>query len=80
MTSDIKNSTINELVKALTISMLVRWPYVKTMALGGLETGSRKEKDTQRAVGTSMYKGFTPIASAWQRQFAMRNFKKIKSM
>lgn len=66
------SSTIDELVKALTMSMLVRWPYVKTMALGGLETGSRKENDTQRAVGISMYRGFTPIASAWQRQFAMR--------
>lgn len=49
---------------AFTISMLVTWPYVKTIALGGLDTGSRKEKDTHRAVGISMYRGFTPIASA----------------
>ncbi len=48
----------------LTMSMVVRWPYVKTMALGGLETGSRNEKDTHRAVGISMYRGLTPIASA----------------
>lgn len=34
--------------------MIFTCPYAKTMAFGGLETGSKKENDTLRVAGISM--------------------------
>lgn len=47
-----------------TMSMMLTCPYANTTALGGLDTGSRKEKDVHSVVGMRMYNGLTWMASA----------------
>ncbi len=43
------------------MSDVFRYPYEKTMAFGGVATGSMKAKDALRVQGIITYKGLTPI-------------------
>lgn len=46
------------------MSCTVRWPYEKTMALGGLATGNRKAQEALIVAGIMIRRGFIPIPSA----------------
>lgn len=44
---------------ALTMSITFRWPYEKTIALGGFATGRRNANEVHRVEGIKIYRGFT---------------------
>jgi len=44
-----------------TMSDTLRYPEEKTMALGGVATGSMKAKEALRVHGTITYRGFIPM-------------------
>ncbi len=52
---------ILEYLLTLTMSDIFRYPYEKTMAFGGVATGSMKAKDALRVQGIITYRGLTPI-------------------
>lgn len=47
------------------MSMTLRVPYEKAMALGGVATGSMKAKEALMVQGSMTYRGWTSIVVAW---------------
>lgn len=43
------------------MSATLRYPYEKTMAFGGVATGSMKAKEALRVQGTMTYRGLIPM-------------------
>lgn len=56
------------------MSIMLKWPYENTMALGGFATGSRNANEVHSVVGISIKSGFTWIASACQIVKRMREW------
>lgn len=50
----------------LTMSETFRYPKEKTMALGGVATGSMKAKEALRVQGIMTYSGFMAMDWAWR--------------
>lgn len=48
------------------------------MAFGGLDTGSRKEKDVHKVAGMRTYSGLTWMASAWRTQISVSTLKSVQ--
>lgn len=49
----------------LTMSMTLRFPNEKAMALGGVATGSMKAREAAMVQGSITYSGWIFIAVAW---------------
>lgn len=72
------NSLFSVLTKAaLTMSDTLRKPEEKTMALGGVATGSMKAKEALRVQGIMTYRGFKLIDWDWIRT-QTENSKSVK--
>lgn len=59
-----------------TISFTDKWPVAKTMALGGVATGSMKAKEAAITQGNIKYKGFKLSRRAWNRKLDIYLFMK----